>query len=55
MAIVRRGRMQGGMKSRNFRPISCYISGTIQDTAIATVYGIRIGNLIQAFEWYHFQ
>jgi len=29
--------MQGGMKNRNFRPISRFISETIQDTCIVTM------------------
>ena len=44
-------RMQEGMKNRDFRPISCFISEMIKDS----YYGERIGNRTQAFEWYHFQ
>jgi len=29
--------MQGGMKNRDFRPISSFISEMIQDTAIVTI------------------
>jgi len=36
-------------KHSNFRPVSHFISETIQDLAM------RTGNCIQAFEWYHFQ
>jgi len=32
-------------KNRDFRPISSYISETIQDTAIVNYYGMRLGNI----------
>ena len=43
------------MKNRDFPPISRYVSETIRDTAIEWNAIMRIGNLTQAFEWYHFQ
>jgi len=40
-------------KNHDFRPISRFISELMQDRAI--YYGRRIGNPIQAFEWYQFE
>jgi len=45
IAILPRGpaklgcRMQEGMKNHNFRPISCFISEMMQESAIATMEG----------------
>ena len=43
----------GAWKNSWYRPISRFISETIQDRA--SYYGRRIGNGAQVFEWYPFQ
>jgi len=42
---------RGYEKNHDFRPISLFISEMMQDRAIV-IYGRRIGNRTQAFEWY---
>jgi len=41
--------MKGGMKNRDFLPISRYTSETIQDTTIWNANR----KTYEAFEWYH--
>jgi len=44
-----------GIKNHDLRPISGFISQLMQDRAIHSYYGRRIGNRTQAFQWYHFE
>ena len=48
------GSNSGGVKNRDFRPISRFNSETIQDRESHSYYGRRIGNRTKAFEWYQF-